>query len=425
MRYLFGSTIQRAGEDFLRALSLFSGVGGLCEGVKNAGWTIAAAVEQDRFAAHNYRLNFPEVPLFEGDVQNLLDPDDKSTWPEQRREYGLSSIDLIFGGPPCQGYSQIGPRDPADPRNELYLHMCRLAEILEPRYILIENVPNMLLMKKGMFRDRILRALRSSGYDNTALSVLNAADFGVPQARKRVFILAAKSDDVSFPLQVVFDQAAESLRKPEVTVDDAISDLPSEVAEDSGISLPYPDCRSPSEYQADMRLGLDGDHYSAQKKEAQLGRCGASHALHNHHTKEIRERRLALIKLLEPGAKADSLPKEVWDNARPEKWRRFDGSKPAHTLLAQMHRDLSEWVHPHLDRWITVREALRLQSFHDGFVLESSEWQQLKQVGNAVPPLLGYVPAMALQYSEALLRDEPAPFHIRGQTDLFSPTSVQ
>ncbi|MFZ5527309.1 MAG: DNA cytosine methyltransferase [Pseudomonadota bacterium] len=93
---------------------------------------------------------------------------------------------------------------------------------------------------------------------------------------------------------------------------------------------------------------------------------------------------------LEPGKKADSLPKHIWNGARPEKWRRLHPDLPSYTILAQMHRDLSEWVHPRLNRWITVREAARLQSFHDGFIFKSSEWQQLKQIGNAVPPLLGY-----------------------------------
>ena len=122
----------------------------------------------------------------------------------------------------------------------------------------------------------------------------------------------------------------------------------------------------------------------------------------NHHTKEIQKRRKDLIAQLLPGAKADSLPKEVWNGARPEKWRRLHPDQPAYTILAQMHRDLSEWVHPKFERWITVREAARLQSFHDGFEFKSSEWQMLKQIGNAVPPLLAR--ALAAAAERALLR---------------------
>jgi DNA (cytosine-5)-methyltransferase 1 len=107
----------------------------------------------------------------------------------------------------------------------------------------------------------------------------------------------------------------------------------------------------------------------------------------------MQARRAHLISFLKPGEKANSLPKKIWNGARPEKWRRLHPDMPSYTILAQMHRDLSEWVHPKLDRWITVREAARLQSFHDGFLFKSSEWQMLKQIGNAVPPLLGYAAA--------------------------------
>ena len=127
---------------------------------------------------------------------------------------------------------------------------------------------------------------------------------------------------------------------------------------------------------------------------------------------------MRIIKLLKPGAKADSLPKELWDNKRPEKWRRFHPDKAAHTLLAHMHRDLSEWVHPKYDRWITVREAMRLQGFHDGFVLKTSEWQQLKQVGNAVPPFLGRIPATASKVILELGYDGSTSFEYKGQLGL-------
>jgi DNA (cytosine-5)-methyltransferase 1 len=115
----------------------------------------------------------------------------------------------------------------------------------------------------------------------------------------------------------------------------------------------------------------------------------------NHHTKGIEKRRQRIVKALKPGAAGDSLPKSLWDGSRPYKWRRLHPDEPSYTILAQMQRDLSEWIHPKHDRWITVREAARLQSFHDGFVFVGSECQQLKQVGNAVPPLLGHAVAAA------------------------------
>jgi len=407
----------------LTAFSMFSGIGGLCEGVRLAGFRVVGAVEKDQFACLSYKHNFSDVPLFEGDVANLFPVNKREQKKHLDQFVGSDQVDLVFGGPPCQGFSQIGPRDVADPRNEMYLELCRVAQVLGAKFILMENVPNMLLMKGGLFKARISHALRAAGYDNIAIGILDASHYGVPQKRKRVFILAAKSAEYSFPLLEALELAADSLRHPIVTVNEAISDLPEDVAPDSATALTYPKAGRLTPFQREMRLDCDGVFY--KKSDKVLNGDIAQHwKLFGHHTKEIQERRLKLIKLLAPGKKADSLPKEVWDNARPEKWRRFDGNAPAHTLMAQMHRDLSEWVHPSLDRWITVREALRLQSFHDGFVLKSSEWQMFKQVGNAVPPLLGRIPAMAIRLAlaKSMGSDHPHPFEVKGQLGLFSRT---
>jgi DNA (cytosine-5)-methyltransferase 1 len=153
--------------------------------------------------------------------------------------------------------------------------------------------------------------------------------------------------------------------------------------------MSYDKVSKPSAFLKEMRLDGRGSIYSLAMKRWRGVSPKDSVALHNHHTKEIQDKRKKLIALLAPGAKADSLPKAIWNGARPEKWRRLHPDLPSYTILAQMHRDLSEWVHPTEQRWITVREAARLQSFHDGFVFRSSEWQMLKQIGNAVPPLLG------------------------------------
>jgi DNA (cytosine-5)-methyltransferase 1 len=382
----------------MTALSLFSGIGGMCLGVKKAGFRIVAAVEHDKYASENYRLNFPDVPFFEGDIARFLDKQKHLTEAEMvSGKLNKGQLDLLFGGPPCQGYSQIGPRDIADPRNEMYLEVCRLADLLQPKFILIENVPNMLLMKKGMFKERIVKALKKIGYSKICINVLNAVDFGVPQARKRVFIIATKPETLSFDLQDIFENVSQLLTGRQVCVNDAISDLPKRIAKESGESLSYPATNDLSNFQRELRLDTEGKIFSLEEKLVSFRKHQDEILLLNHHTKEIQAKRLELIKLLKPGKKADSLPKEVWNNARPEKWRRFDGYQPAHTLLAQMHRDLSEWVHPKFHRFITVREALRLQSFPDSFVLKTSEWQQLKQVGNAVPPFLGRIPALVVR----------------------------
>lgn len=383
-----------------KAVSLFSGCGGFCEGVRLSGFDVLAAVEWDRFAAETYRHNFPEVPLFEGDIHDFLDPT-AETWAAEADRFkhleDLNDLDLVFGGPPCQGYSQIGTRLLDDPRNELYAQFVRVLDALKPKVFLMENVPNMLLLGKGRFKEEALTAFAEHGYSNVGVTVTAATDYGVPQLRRRAFFFGVRDDlDLECSALGFFESALEGERQSEQTVRQAIGDLPEETAIHYE-PLAYPTGRPTSPIAREMRLDANGRWYSAAYKKRLAG--GAT--LHNHHTKEIRERRQNLIAMLEPGAKADSLPKSVWNGARPEKWRRLHPDKPAYTILAQMHRDLSEWVHPDFERWITVREAARLQSFHDGFVFKSSEWQMLKQIGNAVPPLLGRAVAAAAE--QALL----------------------
>jgi DNA (cytosine-5)-methyltransferase 1 len=377
-----------------QAVSLFSGCGGFCEGVRLAGFEVEAAVEIDRYAAKTYRRNFPEVPLYEGDIHDFLNPASAAWQSEESRFQGAQrgSIDLLFGGPPCQGYSQIGTRLLDDPRNELYAQYVRVLRALAPKVFIMENVPNMLLLAKGRFKKEVLAALAEAGYSNSGVMLVAATDYGVPQLRKRAIFFGIRDDlDLHADATDFLEAALGEETQTETTVRQAIWDLPEATAEHYE-PLAYPPSGQASPVLDELRLDRDGKWYTAAYK---TGRAGGDRMLHNHHTKEIQKRRSDLIALLKPGAKADSLPKDVWDGARPEKWRRLHPDRPAYTILAQMHRDLSEWVHPQHPRWITVREAARLQSFHDGFVFLTSEWQMLKQIGNAVPPLLGRALASA------------------------------
>jgi DNA (cytosine-5)-methyltransferase 1 len=266
---------------------------------------------------------------------------------------------------------------------------------------LLENVPNLLLMNKGHFRDAILSHFAEIGYSNTIYLKVSAADFGVPQTRERVFFLGTRDDlglkgDLASLAQSLLDQ----LKTPEpITVWQAIGDMPSAVVP-SGHVMPYPAISEPSSFMRMMRLDYSDGPYKQEWKQRQADGL----VLYNHHTKEMLAKRAHLISFLKPGEKANSLPKEIWNGARPEKWRRLHPDLPSYTILAQMHRDLSEWVHPKLERWITVREAARLQSFHDGFIFKSSEWQMLKQIGNAVPPLLAHA---AGRMARSILRAVP------------------
>lgn len=399
------------------AVSLFSGCGGFCEGIEQSGFQVNVAVELDKFACETYRHNFPRTPLFDEDVHQFLTP--KS---DHRDAYNLSSVDLVFGGPPCQGFSQIGARRLDDERNELYKQYSRVVETLRPRVFLMENVPNLALMNKGHFKKLILEEFAALGYGNVIMLRVSSDDYGVPQTRQRVIFVGTRDED-SFPFDLASfceqTLAALKVERP-VTVIEAIGDLPAEIVH-SGDVMPYPKTRKPNDFLKDMRLDYDGSRYSKVDKRLRgIGKSAAK--LHNHHTKEIQAKRAHLISLLAPGKKANSLPKEIWDNKRPEKWRRLHPDWPSHTILAQMHRDLSEWIHPNLNRWITVREAARLQSFHDGFVFVGSEWQQLKQIGNAVPPLMGYALGKLARDIVGVLNEARKPLALRRT---IVPTAVQ
>jgi DNA (cytosine-5)-methyltransferase 1 len=378
-----------------RAVSLFSGCGGFCEGVRLSGFSVRAAVEFDPYAVQTYRHNFPEVPLFHGDISDFL-IDESPVWQAEKanfRHLERSSIDLVFGGPPCQGFSQIGPRAIDDVRNGLYLEFVRVLTRVRPKVFLMENVPNMLLIADGRFKKAVLEEMAKSGYKNTGVALVSADDYGVAQTRTRAIFFGVRDGlDLGMDAGDFLVKVLEGECSPAPTVGEILDELPEDVSHDDG-PLPYPSVRAASRAAHEFRVDCDGRWYSRDRKLAALR--GTPILLHNHHTKGMEERRRKLIAQLKPGANGKSLKPEVWSGTRAQKWRRLHPDKPAHTILAQMHRDMSEWIHPRYDRWITVREAARLQSFHDGFVFKTSEWQMLKQIGNAVPPLMARALAAA------------------------------
>jgi DNA (cytosine-5)-methyltransferase 1 len=219
----------------IRAISLFCGAGGFCEGARLAGWQLVSAVESDPHACRTHAANFPEVALHEGDIGGFLRGRYRS------KVLPSEPIDIVYGGPPCQGFSQIGPRNLSDPRNALYKEFVRICRTVNARAFVMENVPNMVAMKNGHFKSKILSAFAAAGYRRTAIVPVLASDFGVPQDRRRVFIFGLR-DDLEFEGE--YAQAAAALLDEQkkiavVTVRDALSDLPQEVSANDG-PLPYP-----------------------------------------------------------------------------------------------------------------------------------------------------------------------------------------
>jgi DNA (cytosine-5)-methyltransferase 1 len=365
-------------------------MGGLDEGLEKAGFDVVGAVDYSEHVAENYPVNFPENEFHHGDARHLLDG-----WEDRDDSFPIpEDLDLVAGGPPCQGVSQIGPRDLEDVRNDLFEVFVNIIAKYRPKAVLMENVPNIAQLGDGRFDKEVQEGLRNNGYSNVTRINLHANHYGVPQERERAFYFATRDDlgALSYELSEFVEGLATALEHDRVvTVWDAIGDLPDEVVEDTE-NMPYPDCEAPTDYQKEMRRDYDGDIYSADDVLSRgISRRDPSR-LYHQHTKGITQVRIDRIRHLEPGDDGGEIPDELWDGRR-WKYRRLPFDGPSHTLTAQMHRDLAEWIHPkkELDRWITVREAMRLQSFHDGFVLGVSEYQQLKQIGNSVPPLLGRV----------------------------------
>lgn len=343
------------------AVDLFAGCGGLSKGFMDAGFDVIVGIDNDNAALNTFKLNHGNAVALNADLS------DKKTFEEIKRIVGSRKIDVIIAGPPCQGFSLTGPRNFDDKRNKLYLAVFEMVKEYAPKAFIIENVPGMATLYNGEIKGEILRRFRALGY-NVDCKVLTAADYGVPQMRKRLIFMGIRQDigEPCFP-------------KPEFTPDkyrtcrDALSDLP-------GLT---------------DTLGAEESEYTSEPKtEYQRIMRGKCKVLHNHtatnHTQMVKD----TIALVPEGGNYKDLPQGVGESRTfHEAWTRYDGNKPSKTIDTG-HRN---HFHYQYNRVPTVRENARLQSFPDDFVFTGTRTQQYRQVGNAVPPLLGYHLGLAVK----------------------------
>jgi len=332
----------------LLAIDLFSGCGGLSKGFIDAGYDILVGVDNDKAALDTFEHNHNGAVALNADLSapETFDLIDKIV--------GNRKLDVIIAGPPCQGFSLTGPRDFDDTRNKLYLAVIAAVKKYKPKAFIIENVPGMATLYKGEVKNEILRRLARLGY-NVECRVLCAADYGVPQIRKRLIFTGIR-EDVGTP------EFPAPVNTPEnyVTCRQAISDLPFHTSDTYT-------CEPTTEYQKKMR-----------------GRCCT---LHNHVITNHKKFVADVISLVPEGCNYKSLPEGVGESRKfNEAWTRYHGDKPSKTIDTG-HRN---HFHYEFNRVPTIRENARLQSFPDDFVFKGSKTQQNRQVGNAVPPLLGY-----------------------------------
>ncbi|MCH9297424.1 DNA cytosine methyltransferase [Pantoea allii] len=356
--------------DKYKVIDLFSGAGGMSAGFEMAGFKISASIELMSKYAQTHALNFPNCHTLSEDITNIS--------PAEFAELtGLSPRDslVIIGGPPCQTFSSIGRSKiesiiksdiKLDPRNYLFKNYFEYVSYFKPDFFVMENVPNLKTKYNGEIFKNILDICADLGY-HINFSILDASHFGIPQKRKRLFIVGSRyGDDFEFP--------KETHKTNPTTVYDAIGDLPEIYDGIRAGALPYSKQSSLTSYQLLMRNanGLVGNNI-----------CRVS----NLRAKEV-------FSYMKPGDKYMDLPEKI-RKILPFKETRFQDrlkrlvmDEPSWTVLAHIGMDGYRYIHPIENRTLSVREAARIQSFPDHFEFVGNMREQYIQVGNSVPPLL-------------------------------------
>ncbi len=379
-------------------IDLFAGAGGMSLGFEQAGFDIAAAVEIDPIHCATHEYNFPHTTTICASVIDLKGD-------EIRRRAGLANqeIDVVFGGAPCQGFSLMGKRVFDDPRNQLVFHYVRLVKELNPKYCVFENVKGLTLGKHAQFLDELIESLGHIGYDVLVpYRVLNAADYSVPQDRRRLFLIGTRK---GLPVPN-YPQPHQN----RTTVWDAIGDLPDADRFKALINsdrVPV-EWKTSSQYARKLRgFDFDPDDYSYQRKfDPNL----LTNSLRTEHTDASRTRFEATL----PG-KTESI----------SRFRKLDPAGLCNTLRAGTDSARGAHtsprpIHPYFARVITVREAARLHSYPDWFRFHATKWHGCRQIGNSVPPLLARAVARELVQAQQISLSKPQEILIPGQDSWLS-----
>lgn len=343
-------------------VDLFSGAGGLSRGFMDAGFNVVLGIDYDDAALKTFKNNHGHADAMKLD---LFDHSNIDKINEYLRSKDIT-LDVLVGGPPCQGFSLAGKREEFDERNVLYSAMVKTAAKLKPKVVVLENVPGMLTLYNGAGAKRVREDFEEIGYKVTEPKVLYAPDYGVPQIRKRVFfvmVLNEITSDFKYPESVISE-------KDYVTTEQAINDLPSLEGCNN-----Y-DLKQTWEYPQQA----DSVYQKIMKKNSKL--------IYNHVPTNHTQQTVDLISLVPEGKNYKALPSEILASRTfkyNEALTRYHSKKPSRTI------DTGHRTHFHYkwNRIPTVRENARLQSFPDDFIFYGNKQEQYRQVGNAVPPLLG------------------------------------
>jgi DNA (cytosine-5)-methyltransferase 1 len=364
------------------AIALFSGAGGMSLGFEQAGFDIPIAIEVDLIHAKTYQINFPNCCILNKDISKI-----NGTEVFTKTVLKSKNIDVLFGGPPCQGFSLIGKRRADDSRNKLVYQFARLVGEIRPNYFVMENVEGFLLGKASEVADSFIRRVKKAGYSIvTPIQTLDASDFKVPQKRKRVFILGFKKDLAApiYPKPIRQNKINKNVYYP--CVWDAIGDLPNVDEFDFLIKTDvYSGCLG---IASDYALILRGEKrdFNDRSKKRKKSIKGLTGCLRIQHKPKTIERFVKTAPgCIEPISRYHRLSK---DGLAPTLRAGTGSSNGSYTAPRP--------IHPVYSRCITVREAARLHSYPDWFQFHPTKWHGFRQVGNSVPPLLARAVAKSI-----------------------------
>jgi len=378
----------------LRALDLFAGCGGLSFGLAQAGFEVIGSVEKDKWAAETYAFNHPNVPVYQNNISTLSN--------EFLADNFRDKVDVIVGGPPCQGFSVSGKRQYGELNelNNMVLEFVRAIEIVKPEYFLFENVAGFRSAALDENRGALpyLKSkLESEGYF-TATNVIQAADFGIPQFRRRLFMIGSTKPLLQSPFPIpTHSNEVGSSKKRYVSIMDAIGDLPPIKAREGHNGKQNYTLNPNNEYQKKLRLQSNG--------------------VYNHEAMKHSKRLVERFEGIPQGGRGYDIgrskvrKKDSAVTVYKSNNQRLVENLPSLCITANFQ---SNYVHPILNRNLTAREAARLQSFPDRFVFmgrrtlmsrklleaegrhDENNLSQYNQIGNAVPPLLAKQLGMGL-----------------------------
>lgn len=338
-----------------KVLDLFCGCGGISCGFSLSGFEIIGGIDFNHDAVSTFKHNFKNAKVHCADISSISDECVVS-------EYG--NVDVIIGGPPCQGFSTANrwQKEVEDPRNKLFYEFIRFVKLLKPKILMIENVRGILTRDNGYAKKRISSILGEEGY-LLSMSVLDASDYGVPQNRKRAIIIGIREDFC----KKQFDFSLIS-KQPKITVEDAIGELYA--------------CENSKTNPVELKLKPDTPYRKYLRRKDNL--------IYNHEVKYPAEKVQQRISYVPQGGNWVNVPAELWPSSRQNRhssaYKRLDPKTQSCTIdTGNAH---SNYFHPLYNRIPSPRESARLQSFPDSFEFIGTRGSTYKQVGNAVPPLL-------------------------------------